>query len=197
VLHSATPGDDALVRVDKWLDDSYRLLISATAVTDCDLHVLEVSVRGQSTPMPFVRCDSMPDPFNLGQVREAAQGRTVTSRAVTISGIESPAEVNVIDGEYSIGCGATFTRDPGFIPPQGVICVRHVASDLPNTYSETLLVVGNMSRTFSSVTDSEVTLPPPPTGGGGPAGIGELLALLWLLFALPVAAGRARLTRRR
>ena len=194
-LQGMPSGDDALARADKWLNDSYRLLIPATAVTDCDLHVLEISVPGQSTAMPFVRCDAMPDPFYLGEAQDVTQGSTVVSPAVTITGIDSPTEIHVIGGEYSIGCGSTFTQDSGFIQPQDIVCVRHIASVRPLDFTETTLVVGNTSATFDSKTNAEVVRspPPPPDGGGGPAGIGELLSLLGLLLAWPVAARCARL----
>lgn len=186
---------DAIARIGAWLNDSYRLSISA-AVADCNLHALEVTVRGQSIAVSFARCDSTPDSFDLGFADEVESGSRIVSQPVTITGIESPVAVEVLGGEYSIGCGSTFTRESGYVQPLETVCVRHTASQLPNDLTETVLIVGGGWATFESQTSFA---PPPPvddnnSGGGGLAGAAELLVLLGLLLARPcgrpVSVGR-------
>ena len=99
------------------------LALPQATVSDCDPHVLEVTVSGlgaqdQSASIPFTRCDTTPELFGFESSDGATPGSVVISNAVPIKGIESPVAVAVYDGEYSIGCGATFTAVPGFIAPE-------------------------------------------------------------------------------
>ena len=114
-----------------------------------NLHVLEINVRSESTVSTFTRCDATPEPFDLEDAENVAAGARIVSSAPTITGIESPVPVEVIDGDYSIGCGSTFTHEPGFDPePQQTICVRHTASDRAGGFTETYLIVGNEWGSF-------------------------------------------------
>ena len=187
------------------LGNAYRLSIPATAVTDCNPHMLEVTSRGQSASFAFTRCDSVPDDIHFTSQMDVAPGAVVVSDTVTITGIESPVDITVTGGEYSIGCGSTFTSAPGFVLPDSEVCVRHTASVDPSTETETLLVVGGVSSSFWSSTSAAPPPPPPPPtpsstggsgggGGGGATGVIELLLALGALFARrrPVCIGRTR-----
>ncbi len=170
------------------LNDAYRLALPQATVSDCDPHVLEVTVSGlgaqdQSASIPFTRCDTTPELFGFESSDGATPGSVVISNAVPITGIESPVAVAVYDGEYSIGCGATFTAVPGFIAPETNICVRHTASQSSLASVSTLLIVGGVSSGFSSTTSNAPPPPPPPQSGGGSAGLLELLVGLLAVFA--------------
>ena len=65
VVNDESQDDLAISRIGDWLNDSYRLMIPATLVTDCGLHALELTVRSQSAVLSFSRCDSRPDPFTF------------------------------------------------------------------------------------------------------------------------------------
>ena len=187
VVNDASQDDLAVSRIADWLNDSYRLSIPADAVTDCDLHALELSVRDQSAVLSFSRCDSNPDPFTFEWADEVEPGVTVVSPVITITGIDGPVPVDVFGGEYSIGCGSSFTSEPGFIQPLDSVCVRHVSSQLPNDSTATVISVGSSWATFESLT-RYFQRPPPPSpatsGGGGSMGILDALLLLGLSFAL-------------
>ncbi|MFZ2508186.1 MAG: hypothetical protein WAW79_06925 [Steroidobacteraceae bacterium] len=174
------------------LNNAYQLTIPNIAVTDCNPHMLEVTAQGQSESAAFTRCDSTPDDFDFAGQSGVALGAVVVSDSVTITGIESPVSLTVIGGEYSIGCGLSFTSAPGVILPNEQVCVRHIASADPETSTRTLLIVGGVSSSFWSSTSGAlppppVSLPPPATGGsgggGGATGVIELLLSLGALFA--------------
>jgi hypothetical protein len=175
------------------LGNAYRLAIPPTAVTDCNSHMLEVTSRGQSASFAFTRCDSTPDQFDFADREGVAPRAVVVSNTVTITGIDGPVDITVTGGEYSIGCGSTFTSAPNFILPDDEVCVRHTASAEPNMSTETLLIVGGVPSSFWSSTSAAPPPPPPPPppvddragggGGGGATGVFELLLALGALFA--------------
>ena len=100
-----------------------------------------------------------------------------------ITGIETAAPVSVLDGEYSIGCGTTFTSADGWIRPGQSICVRHTAATSDGLRVKTVITIDGLSAAFVSVATSSAPPPPPPAGGGGPIGIVEALLLMGLLAA--------------
>jgi hypothetical protein len=188
--------DFALAEVASLLNDAYRLTFPESTVTDCDPHVLEVSVPGladQWASIPFARCDTTPEPFTFDDVIGASPSAVVVSNTVMIAGIKSPVAIKVFDGNYSIGCGETFTSAPGFLYPGDSVCVRHTAAAGYSTQRKSILSVGGVSGTFqseTSVAPPEPTHPPPPqpspqqSSGGGAAGLVELLLGLGALFAI-------------
>jgi VWFA-related protein len=176
----------AYATISLLLNNEYLVTIPANAVTDCAQHILQVTVAGQAAPASatFGRCDTTPDPFDFTNRNNVAPNATVTSSAVTISGITGPAQISVTDGEYSIGCGsASFRSSDSMISNGDTVCVRHTAAPAFSTEKVTTLTVGGVSGTFKSTTKVE---PPPNDGGGGATGVVELL------FALATLLGRRR-----
>ena len=183
----------AFTSMAAWLEDGYRITIPQGIITDCNPHMLEVTVRGEGSSMPFVRCDTTPDRFSFADLRDVAVGTIVVSDAVTITGIETAVPVSVIDGQYSIGCGSNFTRESGWISPGDSVCLRHMTAAEAGREASTLLIIDGESAWFESSTLFPAQPPPPPppppddlvdnAGGGGPLGITEALLLLALLLA--------------
>src|SRR4029453_511957 len=102
--------------------------------------------------------------------------------------LEIPANINIISGEYSIGCSNNgFTRDPGTIDNGDTVCVQQNASQSPSTSKTTTLTVGAVAETSTTTTRAE-------GGGGGGGGGGGASGALDLLF---LALGAALLGRRR
>lgn len=96
--------------------------------------------------------DTTPDPFFFDDVPgTVARGSTQTSNTVTITGIRTPSPVSIQGGVYSID-GGGFTADPGVIQNNQTVTVRHVASAVGNTATDTTLTIGGVSDTFTSVT---------------------------------------------
>jgi VWFA-related protein len=173
---------DAYASISLLLSNEYLISI-LNGITDCADHELEVEVAGQAEPVSvtFTRrtCDTEPNPFSFTTLTGVRPTATATSNAVTITGIEVPAHISVIQGAYSIGCNGTFTRDPGEISAGQTVCVRHQASDQPSTSRTTTLTIGGVSGTFTSTTSASGG---GGGGGGGAAGLFELLLGLCLLL---------------
>ncbi|MEO7385324.1 MAG: hypothetical protein ABIX37_00145, partial [Gammaproteobacteria bacterium] len=116
------------------------------------LTVGALEITGTATPL-----DTEPDPYAFTAVTAVPLGAVSTSNAVIIAGIAAPARITVSDGQYSIGCTATFTSAAGNIPDGTTVCVRHTSSAAPVTPTTTTLVVGGVAGTFTSTTGA-----PPP-----------------------------------
>lgn len=180
-------------RIDLW--GSYVLTWPADSVSDCNAHTLQVLATGfgafQVGSTEFRRCDDTPADFQFANQTGVEPGAAVVSSTVTITGIDVSTAVTVGGGEYSIGCGATFTSAPGTIEVGEQVCVRHTAAaGFQQNAGPTILTVGGVSSSFTSTTRAA---PPPPPGGGGGGG-GGATGLLELLLALGFVLARRRLT---
>jgi alpha-tubulin suppressor-like RCC1 family protein/subtilisin family serine protease len=116
----------------------------------------------RTTPVDVVGfgSDSVPDPFAFASQSGVVPGSLRTSNAITPVGYDVDTDIQVADGEYSIGCGGTFTMAAGSISPGQSVCVRHVASMSPGTMVTTTLTIGGVAGTFGSTTAAG-PLPPP------------------------------------
>jgi len=117
--------------------------------TDTTLTVGGVADTFTSTTLP---ADTMPDAFTFTDVTDVALDTVQTSNAVTITGINDATAISVTGGEYSIGCGALFTTDPGTINDGENVCVRHTSAATYATGTDTTLTVGGVADTFTSTT---------------------------------------------
>lgn len=117
--------------------------------------------------------DFTPDAFGFAAQDDVALGVTVTSRPVIISGLGHETHVSVRNGEYSLGCGSSFTSAAGVIANGQSVCVRHISAATYDTAMATTLTVGGVSGTFTSTTEAAST----SGGGGGAAGLLSLLGL--------------------
>ena len=190
---AATDEDiaDAYAAISIRLTHEYLITIPS-GIGDCAEHTLEVAVAGQAAPatVQFTRriCDTEPNPFTFDTVTGVARGATVQSNTVTITGIEVPAHISIISGEYSIGCDNNgFTRDPGTIENGETVCLQQNASQEPSTSKTTTLTVGGVAETFTTTTRAQ-------GGGGGGGGGGGVSGLLEVLL---LGLGAAFFGRRR
>jgi VWFA-related protein len=176
---------DAYASVAALLTSEYLITIPETDITDCSEHALEVTVTGNApVSKQFTRrqCDSAPDAFEFDDQTNVRTGSVNTSNTVTISGIEVPAHISVIQGTYSIGCNGTFTNDPGTISDGEDVCVRHTAAGQPSTARTTTLTIGGVAGTFTTTTRADSGGGGGGGGGGGATGLPELLLGLGALF---------------
>ncbi|WP_439638741.1 alpha/beta hydrolase fold domain-containing protein [Nevskia sp.] len=92
-----------------------------------------------------------PDAFAFAPVVEAATGSVRSSAAVTISGLDAPAEIAIVGGQYSIG-GAGFTSNPGKIRNGEIVRMRTMAASAAATTVSATLTIGGSSAAFHVTT---------------------------------------------
>ena len=104
--------------------------------------------------------DTIPNAFSFVDQTDVLTSSTATSLPITIDGINTDTTISVTGGEYSIGEAnnlpvetQTFTSEEGKVGNNDVIYVRHTTSDYANTTTDTVLIIGGVSDTFSSTTE--------------------------------------------
>ncbi|MGQ0700411.1 MAG: FG-GAP-like repeat-containing protein [Panacagrimonas sp.] len=96
--------------------------------------------------------DTTPNAFTFMDQTNVPRNSVRTSGAVTITGIEIATPISIVGGGYSIGCNGTFTTAAGTISNGQTVCVRHTSASTFNTGMNTVLTVGGISDTFTTVT---------------------------------------------
>ncbi|WP_196799747.1 S8 family peptidase [Thioalkalivibrio sulfidiphilus] len=128
---------------------------AATLVTVGNYRAAFVSMTGPANTDPDPLTDFLPK----AGVDPAVW---VVSEPVTITGIDAPARVSVVGGQYSLGCvTAGYTTEPGYVAPDGDICVRHRSAATGETLTVTTVTVGSQSAELTSTTRAV------SSGGGG------------------------------
>ncbi len=102
--------------------------------------------------------DTTPNAFTFADVTGVAPGSVQTSNAVTITGINAPAQIYAIGGSYSIDGGA-FTTASGFVNNGQSVRVQVTASTLNSSTESVSLYVGGVADTFSATTMTGDTTP--------------------------------------
>ena len=105
---------------------------------------------GVGTPTP-TNNDTTPDAFNFVDQSDVSLNTLTESTTITISGINSSANISVTGGEYSID-SATFTSAAGTISNGQTVSVRHTSSASNSTTVNTVLDIGGVSDTFTTTT---------------------------------------------
>ena len=105
-----------------------------------------------------VAADSTPDAFAFVDQAGVALSSVVTSNAITVTGINTPAAITVSGGEYSIDGGA-FTAAAATVAGGSTVRVRHTSSASFSTATNTTLAIGGVSDTFTSTTLGQDTTP--------------------------------------
>jgi len=102
--------------------------------------------------------DTTPDAFAFGSVAGAAPNATVTSKSITVSGINAAAAVSVTGGQYSIN-EAAFTTADGVVNNGDRISLRVLAAAASGQTVTATLNVGGVGADYS-VTTAAVAAPP-------------------------------------
>lgn len=102
--------------------------------------------------------DTTPDPFTFTDVTNATLSTQYTSNTVTVSGINSPANISITGGTYSINGGA-YTSSSGTILNGQTVTVRVTSSGSFSTAVNAVLTIGGVSDTYSVTTLASDTTP--------------------------------------
>ncbi|MDB2562105.1 Ig-like domain-containing protein [Sulfurimonas sp.] len=103
-----------------------------------------------------IKEDKTPELFSFDSNTSAATGSTATSNTVVISGLStgSSLAISIVDGEYSLDGGATFTdaAASAAVANDTNITLRATASLTQGEAKRAILTVGNVIRSFTVIT---------------------------------------------
>jgi uncharacterized delta-60 repeat protein len=120
--------------------------------------------------------DTTPDAFTLTAQTGVALGAQVTSNAITIAGINAPANITISGGTYAINGGA-YTSAAGTVVSGDSVTVRLTASSSNNTVATATLTIGGVSGAFNVTTEQSAAPPVVKKKGGGSFSGWSLVAL--------------------
>jgi sugar lactone lactonase YvrE len=104
--------------------------------------------------------DTTPDTFSFSAITGAALNSTISSTAVTISGINTATPISITGGEYSISGGA-FTGAAGSITNGQTLVIRLTSAAVLSTSTQATVTIGGVAQTFSVTTELPDTTPNP------------------------------------
>lgn len=140
--------------------------------------------------------DTTPEPFSFVDQDDQELDAEIQSNQVAVSGINTPVQISITGGEYSVN-GGPYTSEPGTVSNGATVRVRVNSSANYATTVSATLTIGGVSDTFTVTTrpaTSPVTVR--AKGGGGSLGLLEILfgAGLLLVRRRRVAGALASLT---
>jgi hypothetical protein len=119
--------------------------------------------------------DDPPDAFAFVDQFGLGLAATATSNAITVTGIDSTTSISVSNGTYSIN-GGDFTSDTGSVGLGDEVRARHTSSASYSTAVSTVVTIGGVSDTFTSLTASD---PEAASGthahSASPGGMGRMM----------------------
>ena len=104
-----------------------------------------------TTTTTTVAPDTSPNAFTFVDQTGVALSTVTESAAITVAGINSPAAISIVDGEYNIN-GGVFVSVSGTVSNGDVVKVRLISSASNSTAASTTLTIGGVSDTFTVTT---------------------------------------------
>jgi sugar lactone lactonase YvrE len=105
------------------------------------------SSSSSSTSGSSQALDTTPDAFSFTPVSNAALGSEISSDSVTISGINTPADISISGGTYAID-GSAFSAAASKVANGQKIVVKLASSAVPATTSKATLTIGGLAADF-------------------------------------------------
>lgn len=96
--------------------------------------------------------DTTPDQFTFTDQSGAALSSTITSAAITVTGIDAAATITVAGGTYDINGSGSFVSTSGTVSNGDTVRARHTSSASYSTATNTVVTIGGVSDTFTSIT---------------------------------------------
>ena len=133
------------VRVQVTSSSQYGTSVTAT------LTIGDVSSDFIVTTRAAPALDTTPDAFSFTPSSGAGLRQTVTSKAITVSGIDAPTDIGIRGGTYSIN-GKPFTKQAGKVKAGFKVRVRLTTSDQYSTPTSATLTIGGVTGDFTVTT---------------------------------------------
>ena len=109
-------------------------------------------------PSFLLAADITPDAFSFTAQAGVPLNTTVTSNAITVSGIDSPSPISIVGGTYSIN-GGGYTAAAGTVKNGDTVTVRQTSSASFTTLTTATLSIGGVNGAFDVTTASADTTP--------------------------------------
>jgi hypothetical protein len=103
---------------------------------------------------PISNSDSTPNQFTFTDQTDVSLSSTITSAAVTITGIDTAATITVSGGTYDINSSGSFTSSSGSVNNNDTVRARHTSSASNSTATNTVVTIGGVQDTFTSTTEA-------------------------------------------
>ncbi|HEY7772192.1 MAG TPA: LamG-like jellyroll fold domain-containing protein, partial [Marinagarivorans sp.] len=95
---------------------------------------------------------NVPDSFTFNAQTDVEFNSFITSNTIMVAGISSSVPITIMDGEYSLDGGETFTAEPGMVEPNAEVLVRVLSSDSFSESTQATLDIGGITGTFRVTT---------------------------------------------
>jgi len=127
-----------------------------SSATNNTMTTTTLSIGGVTAPfttftLPGTGQVIAPAAFSFTPLTGTALSRSLTSNAVTVTGINAPAPIFIQGGTYSIN-GGTFTSNPGTVLVGQTVVVRQTSSATNDAPTTATLTIGGVSRDFTTRT---------------------------------------------
>jgi alpha-tubulin suppressor-like RCC1 family protein len=141
------------------VEGAFAVFVAAGSCTITANQVGDATYAAASpVTVTFVVKDLTPGTITFTPIDSAPLGVLVFSNAVRVSGISEPVDITISNGEYS-DCQSDFVTTPAKVPPDSLLCVRHLSAATPLIEVTTTVNVGRVSATFKSKTEPPDTDP--------------------------------------
>jgi len=110
------------------------------------------SVYSASVNATTPAIDTTPDPFTFVDQTNVALSTAITSAAITVQNINSPATITVSGGTYDINASGSFTSSSGTVNSGDTVRARVTSSASNSTAANCTVTIGGVSDTFTATT---------------------------------------------
>ena len=119
--------------------------------------ILSIGATNATFAVTTSAADTAPNPFYFIPRDDAEADTLYESNTITISGINAPAPITIVGGEYAID-GGTYTTVAETVTNGQTVSIRQTSSSSPSDTTDAVLTIGGISDTFS-VTTSNTEIP--------------------------------------
>lgn len=140
-----------------------------STITTATLDIGGIAGAFSATTLAAV-VDTTPDAFSFSAQNGVEPATTLTSNAITVSGINAPATISISGGLYSVN-GATFVATEGQVNNGDSVRVQQISSPEYGVTTTSTLTIGGVNGAFSTTTKANTNgnFLLPPASAGDPA----------------------------
>ena len=131
---------------------------STDTVTTLTLGGATITYVVKTKDDPFV-ADTTPAPMTFTPLFNQSKSTLVMSAPVTVTGINTATDISVVNGEYSLDNGASWTSTAGTVTNDTNVTLRHTTAADGATLTQTTVTIGGVEATFNSYTVADDQTP--------------------------------------